>query len=352
LREIPLGTTEVPDYGDYRAARALPKFSLKGTVMITFNRILCPTDLTSESDEALRYGVALATAYRAKLFLLYCREREGNGTTEDNADASSLFTASLAPHLGLSTFSELNWEGLVVEESDGVGETIVREATRHDIDLIVIRSRRRPRAAALLGSTAETISRSASCPVLVIHPREREWVGMSSGQIDLQRILVAHDFSPDSELALRYGLSLAQEYQTELHLLHVLSADEPQDPEAAWSDLGRESSYRNAARKLQAAIPPELFLWCKAVNAVSSGKPYEKILDYAKEHEIDLICMGASGKGSMLGELFGSNVERVLRQAPCPVFIARPFYATFNAKAIQPNHAGANENERKQRRQP
>jgi nucleotide-binding universal stress UspA family protein len=305
--------------------------------MITFKRILCPTDLTSESDEALRYGVALATAYHAKLFLLYCRERgTQNGAPIDSAHTSSMFTASLAPHLGLTSFSELNWEGLVVEESDGVGETIVREASRHDIDLIIIRSRRRPRAAALLGSTAETISRSASCPVLVIHPREREWVSMSSGQIDLQRILVAHDFSNDSALALTYGLSLAQEYQTELHLLHVLSSEEPHEPEAAWTDLSRESAYRSAAQKLQSAIAPEVFLWCKVVNVVSSGKPYESILNYAEDHEIDLICMGASGAGSIFGEFFGSNIEGVLRRAPCPVFIARPRNAAFTQPAIQP----------------
>jgi nucleotide-binding universal stress UspA family protein len=325
----------------------------KGLIMISFKRILCPTDLTSESDEALRYGVALATAYRAKLFLLYCREGGPDGSQSgdltDPAHTSSMFTASLAPHLGLTTFAELNWEGLVVEESDGVGETIAREAIKHDIDLIVIRSRRRPRAAALLGSTAETISRSASCPVLVIHPREREWVSMSSGEIDLRRILVAHDFSTDSALALSYGLSLAQEYQAELHLLHVLSSDEPQEPEAAWTEAGRESAYRDAAQKLQAAIPSEAFLWCKIVNVVNIGKPSERILSYAKDHEIDLICMGASGAGWMLGKLFGSNVDRVLRQAPCPVFIARPFIAALDRAAAQPNYAGDRQSDAEQR---
>lgn len=305
--------------------------------MISFNRILCPTDLTSESDEALRYGVALATAYRAKLFLLYCKER-GVDTRSDTAQSASLFTASLAPHMGLTTFSELNWEGLVVEQFDGAGETIVREASRLDVDLIIIRSRRRPRAAALLGSTAETISRAASCPVLVVHPSEREWVSMSSGEIDLQRVLVAHDFSSDSALALTYGLSLAQEYQSELHLLHVLPSEIPQEPEAAWTKLGCESAYRNAAQKLQSVVSSEAFLWCKVVNAVSCGKPHESILNYARDHEIDLICMGASGAGSLLGELFGSTVERVLRHAPCPVFISRPLSNTFTHSAIQLQH--------------
>jgi nucleotide-binding universal stress UspA family protein len=311
--------------------------------MITFKRILCPTDLTPESDEALRYAVALATAYRAKLYLLYCRPRgvsgSENGDYTDPAHTSSMFTASLAPHLGLTNFSQLNWEGLVVEESADVGGIIVREATKHDVDLIVIRSRRRPRAAALLGSTAETISRTASCPVLVVHPREREWVSLSAGEIDLRRVLIAHDFSSDSALALTYGLSLAQEYQTELHLLHVLSEEEPQEPEAAWTDPRRQSAYRTAAHRLQTSIPSEAFLWCKVINVVSAGKASDEILAYAGDHDIDLICMGASGAGSLLGEFFGSNVEHILRYAPCPVFIARPMNATVTQFPMQTQHA-------------
>lgn len=307
--------------------------------MLTFSRILCPTDLTPESDESLRYGVALASAYQAKLLLLYCKdESAGTGHNEDPAPSSAMFTASLAPHLGMTTFSELNWEGMVVQKRDGIGETIVREATRHDVDLIVICSRRRPRAAALLGSTAETISRTAPCPVLVIHPREREWVSLSSGQIDLQRILVAYDFSEDSRLALNYGISLAQEYRAELHLLHVLTSDATQEPEAALSQLSNESANKTGL-PVQPPVRPDERLSSKVINAVRRGKPYDEILTYAREHEIDLICMGASGVGATFGEIFGSNVDRVLRQAPCPVFIARPFDAVLNQLLIQTKYA-------------
>jgi nucleotide-binding universal stress UspA family protein len=224
----------------------------------------------------------------------------------------------------LKSLSELNWEGLVAENVDNVGKTIVCEAAKHHVDLIVMRSRRRPRAAALLGSTAETVSRTAPCSVLITHPQEREWVSFSAGEIDLNRILVAHDFSAHSEVALKYGVSLAQEYQAELHLLHVLSSEEANEPEVAWADAGSKSSYKSAALQLQSAVPKEAFLWCKVVNVVSCGKPYEQVLTYAKEHEIDLICMGASGMRFILGVLFGSNIERVLRQAPCPVLVARP----------------------------
>ncbi|HEU4876111.1 MAG TPA: universal stress protein [Pyrinomonadaceae bacterium] len=296
--------------------------------MITIQRILCPTDLTTEADEALRYAVALSSVYNAKLFILYCREpgtnRNGNGGDAKTVEREPLFIDSLAPHLGLKSVSELNWEGLVAENTGDVGRTIVREAAKHEVDLIVMRSRRRPRAAALLGSTAETVFRTAPCSVLVTHPQEREWVSFSTGEIDLNRILVAHDFSADSELALKYGVSLAQEYQAELHLLHVLSKEERDQPEVAWTQASSESGYKNATLQLQAAIPKEAFLWCKIVNAVSCGNAYEEVLTYAKEHAIDLICMGAGGTRFILGVLFGSNTNRVLRRAPCPVLVARP----------------------------
>jgi len=296
--------------------------------MITIQRILCPTDLTRESDEALRYAVALSSVYNAKLFLLYCREtgsnHNPNGGNGQSVKTEPLFIDSLAPHLGLKSISELNWEGLVAENAEDVGTTIVREAAKHNVDLIVMRSRRRPRAAALLGSTAETVSRTARCSVLVTHPQEREWVSFSTGEIDLNRILVAHDFSADSELALKYGVSLAQEYQAELHLLHVLSKEERDQPEVAWAYAGSESGYKKATLQLQATIPEEAFLWCKVVNAVSCGNAHREILTYAKEHDIDLICIGASGTRFILGVLFGSNTDRVLRQAPCPVLVARP----------------------------
>ena len=51
------------------------------------------------------------------------------------------------------------------------------------------------------------------------------------------------------------------------------------------------------------------------------------ILEYADEHEIDLICLGVSGVGGELQTSFGSHVEPILRQASCPVLIARPLKA-------------------------
>jgi nucleotide-binding universal stress UspA family protein len=314
--------------------------------MITIQRILCPTDLSSESDEALRYAVALASAYKAKLFLFHCSKislgKKNEHARQPDRQKEPMFTGSLAPHLGLTEFCDLDWEGIVAEKIDDVGKAIVDEAEKQKIDLIVMRSRRRSLSAILLGSTAETVCRTAHCPVLVTHPSEREWVGFSTGEIDLKRILVAYDFSPDAEVALKYGLSLAQEYQTELHLLHVLLKAEKGDPQLAWSRKA-DGEYTGAARKLQSAIPREAFLWCKTFSAVCWGKPFEEVLSYAKERDIDLICLGASGNDFTLDKLFGSNVDRILRQAPCPVLIARPVEPSDSVASMQPAVQGGNQ---------
>ncbi|HEX6186531.1 MAG TPA: universal stress protein [Pyrinomonadaceae bacterium] len=291
--------------------------------MTKFERILCPTDLTTESDEALRYAIALAFAYKAKLMLLYCRTPGSIVEWSTGSSAARLFELSLFTHMDANELKSLDWEG-VITEGDDKGLAIADEAARKNADLIVMRSRRRPYAAALLGSTAETVSRTAPCPVLVTHPSEREWVGVTTSEIDLHRLLVAYDNSADADLALSYATSLAQQYQTEVHVLHVISDTPPEEPELAWSNAGRETSYEIAVRQLQQMVPKETYLWCKIVTDVRCGQPANEILSYAKEQKIDLICMGASGTGFSLDKLFGSTVDRVLRHAPCPVLVSRP----------------------------
>jgi nucleotide-binding universal stress UspA family protein len=306
-----------------------------GNKMLRIERILCPIDFSWGSDEALRYAVALARAYSAKLFLLNCTKfdsiNELSESKQLSLETARAFQKTLCCHLGLTSLNQINWEPLAVQNVKDVGEAIAHQAAKHHVDLIVMRSRRRPYAALLLGSTAETVSRTAPCPVLITHPREREWVGLSTGEIDLRRILVAYDFSSDAEVALNYGASLAQEYQAELHLLNILTQAEPGEPELAWTAAATESAYPVAARKLQRAIPRETFLWCPVTNAVRFGRPYREVIAYAEEHNVDLICMGAGGARFSVGALLGSNVERVLRQAPCPVLVTRPIKRVASA---------------------
>ena len=286
--------------------------------------ILCPTDLSPDSDEALRYAIALSRAYNAELILLHCDVSvNGQETSDADGKATQAIREALQKHSGSADLVGLDWRSLIVN-CDDTGAAIVREAANYSVDLIVMRSRRRPHRAALLGSTAESVSRMAPCPVLVMHTDERDWVSGSDTRIELKRVLVPYDFSDYSELALNYALSFAQRYRSELHLLHVLPPFTVNDSEISPYPLGLQGAYHKAVNRLQKAVPPGAHRLCGIKHAVSEGQPYREILNYAENNNIDLICLGAHGAGFGMRTLFGSNVDRVLRQAPCPVLVTRP----------------------------
>jgi nucleotide-binding universal stress UspA family protein len=315
--------------------------------MMKFTRILCPTDLSTDPDGALAYAIALARANEAKLVVCYCvrpSEIVASGVAmvglpphlaevayaRSRGRVKELFEASLLRLLGPVAFAQFEWEALVVEGEE-VGEIITQTASEQAIDLIVMRSRRRPHRAAVLGSTAESVCRTAPCPVLITHNDERDWQFQSDNAVSIERLLVAYDFSDYAELAFRYALSLAQEHQAELHLLHVLPRGSVSEPELSWYPLGKDSAYHEAARRLQKMIPTEVHLWCQIKTAVAEGPAYREILNYAEKNKIDLISLGAHGTGFGIRTLFGSNVDRVLRQAPCPVLVARPLRPAVSA---------------------
>lgn len=290
-------------------------------------RILCPTDLTAESDEALRYALALARTYDAQLIAFHC-ERGGGDSEAGRSEVKTLFEQALFRYLGPAELAAIDWQR-VVEQGNDPGTAISEYAAEHGVDLIVMRSRRRPHRAALLGSTAEAVCRMAPCPVLVMHSDQRDWVDDASHKITVKRVLVAYDFSDYSELGLKQGLCFAQRYQAELHLLHVLPPSSLDQSEISWFPLGKENAYHKSARRLQKAVPTEAHLWCDVTHSVVEGQAYREILNYAEKNTIDLICIGAHGAGFASRTLFGSNVDRVLRQAPCPVLVTRPLKPTI-----------------------
>lgn len=286
--------------------------------MINIKRILCPTDLSPHSGDAVRYALALSRVHEAELILLYCT---------NDVDGEDKLAASVLDQIEPS---DSRWR-LVIAPAGDIDAEIMAQAQQKNADLIVMRSRRRPHRAALLGSTAESVCRSAPCPVMVVHTDERGFVS-DAMSVELKRVLVAYDFSDYSEVALKYGLSIAQEHQAELHLLHVLPPRSINEPEIAWYPMKGESAYHTAAYRLQKVVPAETHLWCGVRTVVSEGQPYREILNYAEGNEIDLISVGAHGAGFGMRALFGSNVDRVLRQAPCPVLVARPLRPSMPIK--------------------
>jgi nucleotide-binding universal stress UspA family protein len=293
---------------------------------IAFERVLCPIDLLPDSKQALDYAASFARVCGAKLLICHCRDRskrtrsaEPSRLREDRNVEQSL--ASLIERAKLD--HSFNDGDVLILDGDPV-VAIPRVAADKRVDLIVMRSRRSQQPRALLGSIAEAICRTAPCPVLITHPRDRE-PAESMPDSPVKRVMIAYDFSSDAELALSYGLHLAKKHQAELHLLHTLpTRAKTEAPEVAMLPWGAGPAFDVIRNRLRSAVSGEPGKARQIKYAVREGQPYREMLAYAEDQGIDLICMGASGTGFGLHALFGSNADRVLRQAECPVLIARP----------------------------
>lgn len=279
--------------------------------MIKLERILCPIDLAPESAAALRYAVALAQAYQAELLVGHF---PGAVLPMESPEILAKLGERIAPSMRTSPVRQVE---VVLVHGNDAADAITRTATEQQIDLVVMQSRRRPLAAALLGSVTEAVCRAVSCPVFVTHPQEPE----ETRPVEFRRILVAHDFSLGARAACDWGLALAQQYQAELHLLHVAAPDTYLDLEydPGVGTIGK-GVLSDLEREMVRDLPAELAQAIK--TTIRSGKPAAEILAYAASQQVDLLCLGAHNDSKPRG-LFGSNADVILRQAPCPTLVAQ-----------------------------
>ena len=145
--------------------------------------------------------------------------------------------------------------------------------------------------------------------------------------IVLKNVLVATDFEETSGAALDYGRDLARSYGSTLHVLHtvenILVRFAAEGALALLPDL-QTAVETNARERMEALVTGEdrTTLRAKAV-IVTAAEPAEAIVQYAKEHNVDLIVMGTHGRHGFTHVFMGSVAERVVRMAPCPVLTVR-----------------------------
>lgn len=146
--------------------------------------------------------------------------------------------------------------------------------------------------------------------------------------IAIKKILVATDFGPASDSALRYGRELARGFGAALHVLHVTEDLFVRAMDgyayAAISPQIQEDIERAGRKQTEALLGDDdrRELNASAVT-VTSNSPAAAIVDYAKAHTIDLIVLGTNGRGAVAHLFMGSVAERVVRTAPCPVLTVR-----------------------------
>jgi nucleotide-binding universal stress UspA family protein len=219
-----------------------------------------------------------------------------------------------------------DWEPLVTIGS--AADEITRLAQENEVDLAITATRGRSGLKRLvLGSVTEHVMHSLPCPLLTVHGTDTDPAFTKDHAIRFGRILVGCDFSSDSNLALEYGLGLAQEYQSDIYIVHVLEPpsykDLPKSVQGARDQIGK-SLHKKLKDQLEGLVPEEAYNWCKPKTRLLSGVAQEELVKFADIQDIDLVILGVRGHSLVESLFVGSTTERVMRKASCAVMSVRP----------------------------
>lgn len=291
------------------------------------NRIMCTTDFSDYGNQTVFYGIALAKVFNAKLYVCHVIDIAfvdiyGESLLNPVEQRKRITTFAHEQIKALMADRKLEWEPLVV-----VGrpeDEISRLVEEHKADMVIAASHGRAGLKHfILGSVTERLMRTLRCPLLILRPMNQT-SGISEYQeIELKRILVGCDFSPDSDLAFEYALNLAQRFRAELHLVHVMTV-------AIHKYTWLESSFESREQfdqeikarykeKMQKMVPEEALSWCRPYTELLIGQPHKEMNKYVNANNIDLIVLGTRGAGIIETLFVGSTTDRLVRQAKCPV---------------------------------
>ena len=287
--------------------------------------ILAATDFSETAATGVDWAIELSKNHGARLELVHALLVPSRATdfvpsppdpTEELQAAASARLNEItikAREMGIEVGSELKL---------GIPSQIIIETAREKgVDLIVIGTRGLTGLRhLLLGSTAERVVQHADCPVLTVHPEDKDKHGV------IRTVLVPTDFSRDAETAYFAALKvIGPDRDAKIVLVHVYHL--PYEY-TAYGTIPTSLDYfkdvEGAAQDRLTSLASELRAQGFNVEtAAREGFPPEVILGEAEAVNADLIAMGTHGRTGLAHLVLGSTAERVVQRADCPVLTVR-----------------------------
>lgn len=142
----------------------------------------------------------------------------------------------------------------------------------------------------------------------------------------MKRILVPYDFSKVSEHALDFACQIADKEASEIMLLHVIehpTADsyktlgiQDMDP---MEQLYIKKMYETVQSKLSDVVSAAKYTDEKITTKIQLGNPFNTIIDQVTDENASLLVVGTDGSDGLNEFFVGSNAEKIVRKATCPV---------------------------------
>jgi nucleotide-binding universal stress UspA family protein len=279
---------------------------------VALREILFPTDLSPESAQAFEYARLLAERFQARLVLLHVIPPGPVGTGIRVPEARQRAARAAREKLERWASGLGGRQCVIVAPAESVPGALLRCVRGATPDLVVMATHGREGLAhVFLGSVAESVIRHGRTPVLCVREPDH---GVA---LPFRRILVPTDLSPASRRPFALGATIARAFDSEVLALHV-------------AHVG-DGSLVGVTAAVESALPSEAalrdFLWpefaaTRVTARVELGSAADQIIQTARAEKADLIVMSTHGHDSLRDRVLGSQTERVVRAAPCPVLVA------------------------------
>ncbi len=313
-----------------------------------YRRVAVALDPTTESGHALRWAVTIARRSNCPLDLIHVASTATYGTDlygaavlrDDDVEQMQRDAEQRLRRLA----DEIRSTGVVatpVVLQGQVASSLGDQLRESGADLVVLTTHDRRRLERLvLGSVSEAIVRHTHVPVLLIRAREGAPPPIGT-PVTATRILVPLDGSPFGEQILPHAVRFAQVMESELTLLGVV---EPMLAAAIATEMGgppsaafmpattvdgrtEERAALESDALKRAAEPLRAQRVTVRTTLLTHGQPGHAIVEYAKQHKMDLIALTTHGHGALKRLVAGGVSEHVLRHSSVPVLMYRPEHA-------------------------
>lgn len=140
---------------------------------------------------------------------------------------------------------------------------------------------------------------------------------------EYKNILVAIDGSEHSERAFDEAVEAAKRYQAKLDVVSIINDSELSTSAFSFSKIyaaEKEQIEKEMLKKIHDAALQGVE---NVEPFIKQGNPKEKIVEFAKKNETQLLFLGATGKGDIQLSQIGSTAAYVVNHAPCTVTVIR-----------------------------
>ncbi len=143
--------------------------------------------------------------------------------------------------------------------------------------------------------------------------------------LNFQNILVPTDFSANSVQALQFGQYFAKQSRAYLHVLHIMSPllQKGRYNETPDIKISEHAKLLEAEEELRRFINKVSCYNVDLVEAIRTGKPFEQIMSYSKDNQIDLIVIATHGWTGLSHLITGSVADKVMRNSDIPTICVK-----------------------------